>query len=121
MKNAADQRHTMLRVSRQQIDNPHFATLFFDHALDFEPGQFVMVWIPGIDEKPYTIAYHDAHQFAITIEAKGLFSNKAVTLKPGDLVGFRGPFGNGFDLKKRQHTAVIAGECGMAPLATLIE
>lgn len=116
-----DQRHTMLKVAKKRVENDHFATLFFDHALEFRPGQFVMLWIPGVDEKPYTVSYHSADQFAVTIEAKGLFSNRAVTLDRGDLVGIRGPFGNGFSISKGQRTAVVAGGCGMAPLAPLVD
>lgn len=116
-----DQKHTMLQVSEAQIENENFATLFFNARLDFKPGQFVMVWIPGIDEKPYTISYHSKDRFAITIEAKGIFSKKAVALQKGDLLGFRGPFGNGFTITKSKNTAVVAGGCGMAPLATLVE
>jgi len=111
----------MIQVAERKIDSENFATLFFDYSLDFKPGQFLMVWLPGVDEKPYTISFHNEKQFAITIEAKGLFSKKAITLEKGDLVGFRGPFGNGFDIKKNQNSAVIAGGCGMAPLATLVE
>lgn len=116
-----DQKHIMLRVANNQKENENFATLFFNHGLEFKPGQFIMVWIPGFDEKPYTISHHSKDQFAITIEAKGLFSNKAITLKKGDLVGIRGPFGNGFDIQSNQKSAVVAGGCGMAPLAPLMD
>lgn len=122
IKNAAtDQKPIMLTVSEKQVESPAFATLFFDYPIAFKPGQFIMVWIPGIDEKPYTISYHSKNRFAITIEAKGIFSQKAITLEKGDLVGIRGPFGNGFDILEKGHAAVIAGGCGMAPLATLVE
>ncbi|MFH2058908.1 MAG: dihydroorotate dehydrogenase electron transfer subunit [Pseudomonadota bacterium] len=121
MNKINDQNHVMLRVDAKRKENNNFATLFFNHALLFKPGQFVMVWIPGIDEKPYTISYHSQDQFAITIEAKGIFSQKAVSLTKGDLIGIRGPFGNGFDIRKGQRTAVVAGGCGMAPLAALVE
>jgi dihydroorotate dehydrogenase electron transfer subunit len=97
MDTATDQQHIMLRVKEKRVESPEFATLFFDYSLAFKPGQFIMVWIPGIDEKPYTISYHSQDSFAITIEAKGFFSKKAVTLEKGDIVGIRGPFGNGFD------------------------
>ena len=80
-----------------------------------------MVWLPGLDEKPYTISHHTPDRFAITVEAKGRFSNRAVSLEPGDLVGFRGPFGNGFNLHPSRDIAVVAGGCGMAPLAPLVE
>ena len=121
MKPITDQTPVMLRVDEKKMESREFATLFFQHALPFAPGQFIMVWIPGIDEKPYTLSYHSKERFAITIEAKGIFSQKAVTLDKGDLVGVRGPFGNGFDIQPDDIAAVVAGGCGMAPLATLVE
>ena len=116
-----DQKPIMLHVAEKHVDSTAFATLFFDYALPFRPGQFLMIWLPGIDEKPYTVSYHSANRFGITIEAKGIFSQKAVTLDKGDLVGIRGPFGNGFTFDTESRTAVVAGGCGMAPLAPLVE
>ena len=121
MNTITDQKHIMLRVEEKHFESREFATLFFHYALPFKPGQFIMVWIPGMDEKPYTISFHSKNKFAITIEAKGIFSKKAITLDKGDLVGIRGPFGNGFDIKSGDTMAVVAGGCGMAPLATLVE
>lgn len=114
-------RHKMIRVAQKIMESPEFATLVFNASLAFKPGQFVMVWLPGLDEKPYTISRHSKNEFAITIEAKGIFSNKAVTLEKGDIVGIRGPFGNGFTIPDNATCAVIAGGCGMAPLAPLME
>ncbi len=111
----------MLKVEKKQIESDNFVTLFFDYNLPFKPGQFVMMWIPKIDEKPYTISFHSKNQFGITIEAKGKFSKKAISLQSGDLIGIRGPFGSGFDIKENNSIAVVAGGCGMAPLATLVE
>lgn len=111
----------MLKVAEKQMDSDSFATLFFDHALDFKPGQFIMAWLPGVDEKPFTVSYHSKNRFGITIEAKGIFSGKAIQMAKGDLMGIRGPFGNGFDIKGYDHIAVVAGGCGMAPLAPLLE
>mgnify|MGYP001056955062 CR=1 FL=1 len=121
MNPITSQAPVMLRVARKEINSPAFATLYFEYCLKFIPGQFVMVWIPGTDEKPYTISHHNKKEFAITIEAKGIFSKQAVALNPGDLVGFRGPFGNGFSVGSCGNIAVVAGGCGMAPLAPLVE
>ncbi len=121
MEIITDQQHIMLEVAKKETESPEYATLYFDYPIAFKPGQFVMLWIPGLDEKPYTISHHSKDRFAITIEAKGLFSQKAITLDKGDLIGVRGPFGNGFDIVPGKKIAVIAGGCGMAPLATLVE
>ncbi len=121
MNTKISKKPVMLRVEKKQIESDNFATLFFSYDLIFKPGQFIMLWIPGIDEKPYTISFHSKNKFGITIEAKGIFSKKAIELNKGDLIGIRGPFGNGFDIQHRNKTAVVAGGCGMAPLAPLLE
>jgi dihydroorotate dehydrogenase electron transfer subunit len=110
----------MIEVVEKTVHNSVYSTLFFDFTIDFRPGQFVMLWLPGVDEKPYSLSYHTPTRFGITIEAKGAFSRRAVDLAPGDLVGIRGPFGNGFEIIFSPRTAVVAGGCGMAPLAPLV-
>ncbi|WP_321495409.1 dihydroorotate dehydrogenase electron transfer subunit [uncultured Desulfobacter sp.] len=112
----------MVRIADRQIHSPEFVTLYINESIRFKPGQFVMVWIPGVDEKPYTISHHSLGRFGITVEAKGVFSKKAVSLGPGDKIGIRGPFGNGFNMGTgHKRIAVVAGGCGMAPLAPLVE
>ncbi|WP_320043276.1 dihydroorotate dehydrogenase electron transfer subunit [uncultured Desulfobacter sp.] len=112
----------MVNVADKEVHSPEFVSLYIDEPIDFKPGQFVMVWIPGVDEKPYTISHHSPNRFGITVEAKGLFSKKAVSLGPGDKIGIRGPFGNGFNMGiGHKRVAVVAGGCGMAPLAPLVE
>lgn len=120
MNTIVNQTPVMLRVAKKKVENKNFATLFFNHDLLFKPGQFIMLWIPGVDEKPYTISFHSKTRFGITIEAKGIFSQKAIELNRGDLIGIRGPFGNGFEIKKDYDIAVVAGGCGMASLAVLV-
>lgn len=116
-----DQKPVMIRVAEKQVHSPSFASLFFDFPIAFKPGQFIMVWIPGVDEKPYTISSHTPNRFAVTIEAKGIFSKKAVALEAGDRIGIRGPFGNGFNVSAKPNIGIVAGGCGMAPLAPLVD
>ena len=80
-----------------------------------------MLWIPGVDEKPYTISFHKPHEFGITVEAKGRFSQRAAALQPGDLMGLRGPFGKGFTVRDDENICVVAGGCGAAPVAPLLD
>ncbi|MCP4116304.1 MAG: dihydroorotate dehydrogenase electron transfer subunit [Desulfobacteraceae bacterium] len=116
-----EKKPVMLRIDEVQRHNESYATLFFKHELQFIPGQFVMLWLPEIDEKPYTVSSHSKERFGVTVEAKGRFSTQAVALSPGDLVGVRGPFGNGFSFDAHANVCFVAGGCGIAPLAPMIE
>ena len=104
------------KVINEAKDHKSF---FFKHSLDNKPGQFIMVWIPGMDERPMAISYHSKNEFAFTTHAVGKFTHALCNLKKGDKVGIRGPYGNWFSAKN--NACVIGGGIGMAPLSTLIE
>ncbi|MFA5854852.1 MAG: dihydroorotate dehydrogenase electron transfer subunit [Candidatus Gracilibacteria bacterium] len=91
-------------------------TFVLDVSLGAEPGQFVNLWIPGLNEKPFSVALDDGKEMHISIAAVGPFSQKMHELKAGDKVGIRGPFGTRFEFKKGQHLALLAGGYGAAPL-----
>ena len=40
------------KVLKAEKENEKVTRLVLDCKLDCQPGQFVMVWIPGVDEKP---------------------------------------------------------------------
>ncbi len=82
------------------------------------PGQFVMAWLPRLDEKPFSLAYHNP--LTLTVAAVGPFSNAFHALRTGDRVWFRGPFGRPFRALG-QRPALVGGGYGVAPLAWLAE
>jgi dihydroorotate dehydrogenase electron transfer subunit len=77
-----------------------------------------MVWIPGLDEKPFSLSYA-GDEPAITVEEKGKFTKSLFEMKEGDYIGLRGPYGKGFEIKG--NACVVAGGCGLAPVSVLIE
>ena len=91
-------------------ETPTVSTLFFDTIFPSNPGQFVMVWIPGVDEIPMALSYTDA----ITVQRVGDATTHLLSLNPGDKLGIRGPFGNGFRITGK--ILVVAGGVGAAPL-----
>ncbi|MBI2075801.1 MAG: dihydroorotate dehydrogenase electron transfer subunit [Candidatus Aenigmarchaeota archaeon] len=96
-------------------------SIFLEKKIDASPGQFVMVWIPRMDEKPFAIAYMEKDGFGITVAAVGPFSNKFCSMKPGDKVGFRGPYGTGYNLGNAKKVVMVGGGYGSASLALLGE
>jgi len=100
---------------------PQLRTFFFDLDLDVRPGQFVQLWLPGVDEKPFSVSYAAADRIGVTVAKVGPFTARLFECKPGDWVGLRGPYGNGFDLAAAQRIAIVNGGCGCAPTAPLAE
>jgi dihydroorotate dehydrogenase electron transfer subunit len=100
-------------------ETPSTRTFFFDHSFkDAMIGQFVMVWIRGVDEIPMTLSYKNA----ITVQKVGDATSRMFDIEEGRSVGLRGPFGRGFTLPKEgEHILLIAGGVGAAPLAPLAE
>ncbi|MFW6189918.1 MAG: dihydroorotate dehydrogenase electron transfer subunit [Planctomycetota bacterium] len=95
------------------------------NLLRFTPGQFFMVWIPRMDEKPYAISSAERRRVGITVQRRGPFSTRLTELRPGARLGLRGPFGRGFGFIDRfadsDRVALVGGGCGMAVLAPLAE
>lgn len=81
-----------------------------------KPGQYVMVWVRGVDEVPMTLSYDDA----ITVQKVGEATEALFGLKEGDSVGIRGPYGNGWEIVG-DDILLISGGVGSAPLAPLGE
>jgi dihydroorotate dehydrogenase electron transfer subunit len=84
-------------------------------------GQFFMVWVPGVGEKPYACSKHAEKNMEITVKHVGPFSEKLQNLKKGDLVGVRGPYGNGCFTPRGKNPCFVAGGLGIVPLIPLIE
>jgi dihydroorotate dehydrogenase electron transfer subunit len=83
-----------------------------------QPGQFVMVWLPGFDEKPFSIA--GISPLKLTVAAVGPFSKKFCSLNKGDKIWIRGPYGRGFSLKGKK-ILLVGGGYGFAPLRFLAD
>ena len=112
----------MVTVFLVRPDEAEAAALGLELAA-FEPGRFFMVWLPGLDEKPYAVSYLDEERVGITVQRRGPFSTTLSGLTPGAKVGLRGPFGRGF-WGLTQHgdgarVALIGGGCGTAVVAPM--
>ena len=107
------------------LDNRKEADNIFTLDIDWEPetqacgGQFVMIWIPDVDEIPMSIS-SASQPISLTIQEVGKATEALHHLKPGDKIGIRGPFGNGFKITG-QNILFIAGGVGIAPIMPALE
>ena len=109
----------MLEIADVVHEGKGQKSFFFRHSIEFRPGQFIMVWLHGVDEKPMAVSYHSKKEFAFTSQAIGNFTNEIDKLKKGDKLGIRGPYGNSFSIKA--NACVVAGGVGMSSVSTLID
>ena len=108
-----------LKISKIENENANVKTFYFQNKLDSLPGQFAMLWIPGIDQKPFSISSDDGKTFGLTIFKRGPLTNKLFEMQVGDRVGITGPYGTSFTVDPKLHYIMVAGGYGAAPLSFL--
>lgn len=105
-------------------ETPTVKTLVFKDRLSYfaKPGQFLMIWIPRIEEIPMSVMINSKEGYAaVTIRKFGVGSTALFDRKKGDLIGLRGPYGNRFILRKNyRKILVIGGGTGLVPLLRLV-
>jgi dihydroorotate dehydrogenase electron transfer subunit len=117
-----DKRRIVL-IEETILETPTVKTLVFKDDLSYraKAGQFLMVWIPRIEEIPMSVMINSKDGYAaVTIRKSGIGSTALFDRKKGDLIGLRGPYGNKFILKKSyQDILIIGGGTGLVPLLRL--
>ncbi|KXH76905.1 MAG: hypothetical protein AM326_06280 [Candidatus Thorarchaeota archaeon SMTZ-45] len=88
-------------------------------SFTFMPGQFLMIWIPEIDEIPMSISLWEPPKVGVTVLPIGEATEALSSLHQNDWVGIRGPFGSSFTLDSKS-ALVVGGGVGMAPLRPLV-
>jgi len=117
-------RPRIVKVEETRTETPSIKTIMFtdEECSEAGPGQFVMVWIPGVDEIPMSLSYLMGKGYCgVTVRSVGEATQALHTVKVGDNVGIRGPYGNGFKITEGAKALVVGGGTGIACVAPLIE
>ena len=98
---------------------PGVKSFYFERMFGTRPGQFINLWLPGVDEKPFSVSCEFNGLMEISVKAYGAFTKELMKRQVGDRLGLRGPFGHGFTLK--ENSLLIGGGIGIAPLRLLAQ
>ena len=82
-------------IERIVDETPTVRTLYFHDSVlaDVKPGQFAMVWIPGVNELPMSVMVGIKQgEAGFTVRKRGESSTALYNLKVGDKIGVRGPY-----------------------------
>jgi len=113
----------IVKIREVKRESPTVKTFIFYDRLcgKAKPGQFVMVWIPGVDEVPMSLSNIRSNGLSsISVANVGEATKTLHQRKPGDALGIRGPYGNGFTLNSGK-VMIVGGGTGLAPLVPLAE
>ena len=92
-------------------------------AAKASPGQFAMIWIPGVDEVPMSLSSINVKEnvVGITVEKVGEATSSLHRMKVDDSVGIRGPFGRGYNVAETGNVMIVGGGIGVVSLMPLAE
>ncbi|MCJ7674151.1 MAG: FAD/NAD(P)-binding protein [Sedimentisphaerales bacterium] len=93
--------------------------------LDYVPGQFVEVSVPGVGESPITVSSSPTQKeyFELVVRRIGNVTIAIHKLRIGDKVGIRGPYGNGaypVEEAKGRNLVFICGGIGLVPQRSFV-
>ena len=118
----------IVRVYKMVEENHLFTMRFVDDGFAEQfrhcPGQFVMLSVPAAGEAPFSITSSPSRPqiLELCVRRVGRVTDALYRLETNDIVGIRGPYGNGFPVEEiaGNDLLLIAGGLGMAPLRSLL-
>jgi NAD(P)H-flavin reductase len=110
------------QVTQTRLEAPGVVTLGLvpPEPFEFLPGQFNMLYQPGIGEVPISISGDPAQTGHVlhTIRDVGLVTRALCALRPGQRVCVRGPYGTSWPVTAAEggDLVIVAGGIGLPPL-----
>lgn len=88
----------------------------------YAPGQFNMLYIPGVGEAAISLSGMTGKVLQHTIREAGNVTHSIAQLKPGMSLGLRGPFGSSWPMEEcvGKDIVLMAGGIGLAPVRPVI-
>jgi len=108
--------HLVTKVERYGKDTVIIA---LDGSLPCKAGEFAFLWLPGLGEKPFSVAHNAPLTFII--KDRGSLSAALCQLKPGSKLYIRGLYGAPLENTPTKKALLVAGGTGVAVLPSLVE
>ena len=114
-------RQKILCIREVIEETPTVRTLVFEDDVlsGVLPGQFAMVWVPGVGELPMSVMIAKPGMAAFTVRRHGTASTGLYNMGVGEKIGVRGPYGNSFDIRHGK-ILLVGGGTGTVPLMRLL-
>lgn len=122
-------RPTLFRIARFTHDTHDTFTVALEDpetgaGIGFRPGQFNMVYVYGVGEIPISISGDPQDRSAVihTTRAVGTVTKAMRSMRKGDTLGLRGPYGVPWPVERARgrDVVIVAGGIGLAPLRPVL-
>ncbi|MGM0487933.1 MAG: FAD/NAD(P)-binding protein [Planctomycetota bacterium] len=118
----------IIDVHEENFNTRTLTTQFVDAEIAnmyrFAPGQFNMLYVPGVGEAAFSVSSDPARsgQVEHTIRRIGSVTRGLWRLDEGGLLGIRGAFGRGWPMEEMggRDVVIVAGGIGIAPLRPVV-
>jgi NAD(P)H-flavin reductase len=121
----------VVTIRHAKPETPGVVTYALDFAdrnnadtYQFRPGQFNMLYLPGVGESAISISSDPEVKGTLlhTVRAAGNVTQALARKRPGDLIALRGPFGSSWPMAeaRAQDVVIACGGIGLAPLRPAI-
>lgn len=105
-------------ITKIKTETSKVKTFILNVSINAKPGQYVMVWLPGVHEKPFGVVTDKP--LTLSIAQVGPFTNLIHKIKVGQKITFRGPYGKSFKIKGKK-ILLVGGGYGVVPLFFLAQ
>ncbi len=117
-----------LRATLEEVieESPLIKTFLLipDEEFIFKTGQFIELSVDGVGEAPFTPSSSPlvTDRLEVTVMKTGYVTGLMHELKPGAVMGIRGPFGRGYPVNQFEgkEVLILGGGCGLAPIRSLL-
>jgi len=110
------------KIKKIEQITPDVKLLKIKCNLNPKPGQFIQVSVPGIGECPLASCSYNKKFIDLLTKNAGNVTSSIFQLNTKNRIFIRGPYGNGYPIKKFEgnHLILAAGGTGIAPVTSLI-
>jgi len=117
-----------LRATLEEVieESPLIKTfvLIPDEEFVFKTGEVIELAVDGVGEAPFTPSSSPlvTDRLEVTVMKTGYVTGIMHELKPGAVMGIRGPYGRGYPVSefKGKEVLILGGGCGLAPIRSLL-
>ena len=111
--------YTPHKVLTKEMHGDDVMVITVSGEVGCNPGEFVFIWVPGMGEKPFSVAVNKPLTFLI--KKRGIFTSAFFGIEPGDTIYTRGLYGRPMVYEKTERALLIGGGTGAAVLPLIAE